>query len=249
MNARLYDYCSGVFTSADPLFADMQRAGGLNAYGYVYGNPFSFVDPSGKAGRSTLGQTIRNARMQQINFTAGQNYTLGGGLVLSTAGPIYPPQTDQNLVSQVSDLIVDTWVQSTVDIVSVFASSSSMTDSRTNENDGDPTIYRHYTSEENYNKWVASGWEASGVLRRNNEGLVYVTQQKLSHEEAFYALFMGAPGYESKGSHLIEFTISQDTVLEGRTQRNELVHRGSMRVGKQIEQVLYSGENPYVINF
>ena len=51
MNARLYDYGSGVFTSVDPLFADMQRAGGLNAYGYVYGNPFSFVDPSGKAGQ------------------------------------------------------------------------------------------------------------------------------------------------------------------------------------------------------
>ena len=50
MNARLYDYGSGVFTSTDPLFADMQRAGGLNAYGYVYGNPFSFTDPSGMAG-------------------------------------------------------------------------------------------------------------------------------------------------------------------------------------------------------
>jgi hypothetical protein len=51
MNARLYDYGSGVFTSTDLLFADMQRAGGLNAYGYVYGNPFGFVDPTGKAGR------------------------------------------------------------------------------------------------------------------------------------------------------------------------------------------------------
>ena len=51
MNARLYDYGSGVFTSTDPLFADMQRAGGLNGYGYVYGNPFGFVDPSGKAGQ------------------------------------------------------------------------------------------------------------------------------------------------------------------------------------------------------
>ena len=50
MNARLYDYGSGVFTSVDPLFADMQRAGGLNAYGYVYGNPFGFVDPSGGRG-------------------------------------------------------------------------------------------------------------------------------------------------------------------------------------------------------
>ena len=50
MNARLYDYKAGIFTSADPVFADIQRTGGLNAYGYVYGNPFSFIDPQGLNG-------------------------------------------------------------------------------------------------------------------------------------------------------------------------------------------------------
>jgi len=59
MNARLYDYGSGVFTSTDPLFADMQRAGGLNAYGYVYGNPFSFTDPSGKAGQDAANEALQ----------------------------------------------------------------------------------------------------------------------------------------------------------------------------------------------
>ena len=63
MNARLYDYGSGVFTSTDPLFADMQRAGGLNAYGYVYGNPFGFVDPSGMGGEnSALSYAISDER-------------------------------------------------------------------------------------------------------------------------------------------------------------------------------------------
>lgn len=56
MNARLYDAGAGIFTSVDPVFADMYRTGGLNAYGYVYGNPFSFVDPDGKEGRLNLRQ-------------------------------------------------------------------------------------------------------------------------------------------------------------------------------------------------
>lgn len=50
MNAPLYDAGAGIFTSVDPVFADMYRTGGLNAYGYVYGNPFSFVDPDGAQG-------------------------------------------------------------------------------------------------------------------------------------------------------------------------------------------------------
>ena len=86
MNARLYDYGSGVFTSTDPLFADMQRAGGLNAYGYVYGNPFSFTDPSGKAGlialedveagRASVGD-LRNQELLE-NYQANINLDTSG---------------------------------------------------------------------------------------------------------------------------------------------------------------------------
>jgi len=54
MNARLYEARAGIFTSVDSVFADMYRAGGLNAYGYVYGNPFSFIDPTGMSGLATL---------------------------------------------------------------------------------------------------------------------------------------------------------------------------------------------------
>jgi RHS repeat-associated protein len=67
MNARLYDYGSGVFTSTDPLFADMQRAGGLNAYGYVYGNPFRFTDPSGMGGEDALA-SFTDDQLRELEF-------------------------------------------------------------------------------------------------------------------------------------------------------------------------------------
>ena len=89
MNARLYDYGSGVFTSVDPLFADMQRAGGLNAYGYVYGNPFGFTDPDGKAGRRAAEIALNYRRMETVDLTSGHNYTLAAGLAVSTQ-PLMP---------------------------------------------------------------------------------------------------------------------------------------------------------------
>jgi len=69
----LYDAGAGIFTSVDPVFADIHRTGGLNAYGYVYGNPFSFVDPDGRRGTA-----LRNNDLSTIfalsNFRTHQNY-------------------------------------------------------------------------------------------------------------------------------------------------------------------------------
>lgn len=80
MNARLYDAGAGIFTSVDPVFADMYRTGGLNAYGYVYGNPFSFVDPTGMNGESvynyslTFGNGLPDDYLQNLVNEASENH-------------------------------------------------------------------------------------------------------------------------------------------------------------------------------
>ncbi|PCI47346.1 MAG: hypothetical protein COB58_09890 [Thalassobium sp.] len=48
MKMRLYASNIGMFTSTDPVFADIYMTGGLNAYGYTSGNPMRYVDPDGR---------------------------------------------------------------------------------------------------------------------------------------------------------------------------------------------------------
>ncbi|WP_419812141.1 FG-GAP-like repeat-containing protein [Bacterioplanoides sp.] len=90
MNARLYDAGAGIFTSVDPVFADMYRTGGLNAYGYVYGNPFSFVDPTGMNGIRGKDAAIAGLGVAGNSFGlyAGYLITVGVPYVGWVVGPV-----------------------------------------------------------------------------------------------------------------------------------------------------------------
>jgi hypothetical protein len=60
------------------------------------------------------------------------------------------------------------------------------------------------------------------------------------------ALIMGGyDDYADKGTHVIEFEIADGVHLLRGTQPNEWLHMGSMRLGRQIKEVLYHGVNPY----
>jgi hypothetical protein len=66
-----------------------------------------------------------------------------------------------------------------------------------------------------------------------------------SPEEAEIRLFMGGwDSYSGKGSHVIALELKCGTPLESGTQRNEVFHYGTLRLGRQIEQVYFSGPNP-----
>ena len=65
----------------------------------------------------------------------------------------------------------------------------------------------------------------------NSQGRVYVTTDQVPAGEASDALFMGRGG--DKGSHVVEITPAEGLPLEAGTQPNELIHRGSIRDGRQ----------------
>ncbi len=99
--------------------------------------------------------------------------------------------------------------------------------------------YYHYTNYENFQLIVNSGY----TIRANSKGLVYLTPFAYSPNLAEQALFMGARNYKGKGNYVIKMKIRCDTPLVGGTQPNELIHYGSLRLGKQITKILYAGSN------
>ena len=119
--------------------------------------------------------------------------------------------------------------------------SKSFSEKRT---DGDECgcTYYHYTNSSGYAAIVASNFTITG----NAKGVVYLTTNMYSQSEAEQALFMGGfAGYSGKGSHVIAMELRCGTPLEPGTQPNELLHFGSLRLGRQIEQIYFSGPNPF----
>ncbi len=60
LNARVYDPTLGRFTSADPVVQNPYNAQSLNRYSYVYDNPLSHSDPSGRGFFSFLGNLFND---------------------------------------------------------------------------------------------------------------------------------------------------------------------------------------------
>lgn len=102
--------------------------------------------------------------------------------------------------------------------------------------------YYHYTDEAGYSGIVNSNY----TIRRNSSGLVYVTKYAMNSTQASNNLFMGGYGvYQGKGQYVIQFTMDCNTPLSPGTQPNELIHFGSLRLGRQINKIVYSGVNPF----
>lgn len=68
----------------------------------------------------------------------------------------------------------------------------------------------------------------------------------MSTEVTKNELFMGGYGsYRNKGGYVISFTLKNGVVLTTGTQPNEWIHNGTIRYGRQIEKIVYSGINPF----
>ncbi len=101
------------------------------------------------------------------------------------------------------------------------------------ENVSDNTFF-HYTDEGGLSSILKSN-----KLRANSKGEVFVTQGQYTADEAWTHLFAGNPDYLGRGSHVLAFDMLEGAGLRAGTQSNELIHQGSLRLGR----ILYAGPN------
>ncbi|MEO0442474.1 MAG: FG-GAP-like repeat-containing protein [Pseudomonadota bacterium] len=100
-------------------------------------------------------------------------------------------------------------------------------------------VYFHYTDRNGYRGIIGS----QGVIAPGADGLVYLTTDMLSPSEVHNSLYMGAPGYEGKGSHIFALEVFEGVPLRPGTQPNEVTHAGALRNGRHVK-FLYGGKNP-----
>lgn len=112
----------------------------------------------------------------------------------------------------------------------------------TNFDNKQNTIYYHYSNQKGYNGIVASNY----TILPNSRGQVYLTTYPMSSEMTKNSLFMGGYGsYRDKGDYVVSFTLNKGVMLSPGTQPNELIHSGTLRYGRQIDKIIYSGINPF----
>jgi hypothetical protein len=105
------------------------------------------------------------------------------------------------------------------------------------DNLGDDVLF-HYTDEAGH-----AGIQASGKIAAGMKGRVHVTQDMYSPAETHNALYIGRPGYESRGDFVIAFRRPEGMPLVSGSMPNELIHEGSISLSPG--QALYSGPNPF----
>lgn len=84
MNGRVYDPLTAQFFSPDPFLQAPDNWLNYNRYGYVFGNPFSYTDPSGYV--SDLSRFIRNNWKPIATTAAGIAVGVGVGLLTGGGG-------------------------------------------------------------------------------------------------------------------------------------------------------------------
>ena len=96
-------------------------------------------------------------------------------------------------------------------------------------NDKEPDLY-HYTNAKN-----AEAIQKSGMIIPDVRGRVFVTTDKISPQDANNALFIGTRNANS-ATHRVEITLKDpydsSLSIEGATQQNELIYRGTIRNGR-----------------
>jgi len=175
-------------------------------------------DPIGLAGGLNTYTYVSNNPLYYIDPTGESEAIVLGGAGLLAAGvlAVMYPDAAQKLLDGISDL--------------------AKSDTECN------CTYYHYTDEDGYLGITNSNY----TIKANPKGLVYVTTEQLSADQARSNLFMGGYGsYGGKGEYVIQFTMKCNTPLFPGTQPNELIHLGSLRLGRQIQNIIFAGLNPF----
>ncbi|MFC4701526.1 hypothetical protein ACFO4O_15300, partial [Glaciecola siphonariae] len=104
-------------------------------------------------------------------------------------------------------------------------------------------LWFHYTDQKGFNAIVNEGF----TIRPNSNGVVYLTKFEMTPAKAVDRLFIGGWGdYKNKGNYVIAFSANPGTPIKQVPHHPyEWVHHGKMKLGSEIKQVNYSGQNPF----
>jgi hypothetical protein len=101
----------------------------------------------------------------------------------------------------------------------------------------DTQVYIHYTDEGGLDRILSEG-----VIRTDQKGYVYFTQEPLTQSEAHNNLFIGASTHAGRGTHILVLRLDMGMPVE-QCGYMELRVRQSVRLDQHF--VIYKGENPF----
>jgi hypothetical protein len=105
----------------------------------------------------------------------------------------------------------------------------------------DDNVYMHYTNQDGYEGILR---DDEVVLKANQSGQVFATQEMQSPAEAEQNLFIGNPEYAGKGDYVVIFKSPPGVTWEPPGgPLNEVVSQGTVRV--PVADVIYAGPNPF----
>jgi len=104
-------------------------------------------------------------------------------------------------------------------------------------------LWFHYTDEEGFNAIVKEGY----TIRPNKKGVVYLTKLEMAPAKAVERLFIGGWGkYANKGNYVIIFSATPGvSIKQVPGHYYEWIHQGKMKLGSEIQQINYAGQNPF----
>ena len=228
MQARYYDPSTGRFLSSDPVRPAPGSAFGFNRYAYANGNPVSNVDPDG---RDTVGENIdQNA---QAAADAGDRLATYGWAFAGVAWKYLGAESVSQVADKGASAGAGNMAMAAISIATLGKgeeagnAAKGVAEVAEDVVQSSGTLF-HYTDAAG-----AAEIQASGVIKPDAAGRVFLTTDKIAAKDANNALFMGQGG--SKGSHVVEVEMKTGAGLRPDTQANELVHQGAIRDGRQAD--------------
>ena len=227
--ARDYNPTIGRWTTKDPL-----RFGGgsTNLYLFANGDPVDYIDPGGEspAALALLFMAVSSPflvdssddvaghmAVAEIGFETLILASLGRGSAAARGGGT--GFWRRLLADKGGGVAFDARVLASAD-------------------DASGPVLRHYTDRAGYEAILSSQ-----MLRANARGQVFATEAAMGAAEAEQVLFIGARTHAGRGAYVFEFR-ARSGVLFSPGKPGELIHRGTLRFGRQLE-LLFSGPNPY----
>ncbi len=101
----------------------------------------------------------------------------------------------------------------------------------------DSNTYIHYTDASGLSRILQEG-----VIRTDQKGYVYFTQEPMTQAQAHMNIFIGASTHEGRGSHVLVLRLSVGMPIEDCG-----LYELRVRQGVRLDQhhIVYYGENPF----